>query len=168
MAAKSLLHSSNPSCFFSSQSNLPNLKRTRLGGAFKTRNLLVKPIKWGSQQSLSFSYKLGRRQQQRGSSRSSVIKCTAEGIERGILIGGGESRETILVGERYKVVALLACVMCLCNADRVVMSVAVVPLAAKFGWSSSFLGIVQVNPLAPSPLHLCNHKIYDTILNPSW
>lgn len=143
MAAKSQLHSSNPSCFFSSQSNLPNLKRTRLGGAFKTRNLLVKPIKWGSQQSLSFSYKLGRRQQQRGSSRSSVIKCTAEGIERGILIGGGESRETILVGERYKVVALLACVMCLCNADRVVMSVAVVPLAAKFGWSSSFLGIVQ-------------------------
>ncbi|KAK9193442.1 hypothetical protein WN944_004139 [Citrus x changshan-huyou] len=143
MAAKSQLHSSNPSCFFSSQSNSPNLKRTRLGGAFKTRNLLVKPIKWGSQQSLSFSYKLGRRQQQRGSGRSSVIKCTAEGIERGILIGGGESREAILVGERYKVVALLACVMCLCNADRVVMSVAVVPLAAKFGWSSSFLGIVQ-------------------------
>jgi hypothetical protein len=34
--------------------------------------------------------------------------------------------------------------MCLCNADRVVMSVAIVPLAAKHGWSSSFLGIVQV------------------------
>lgn len=33
--------------------------------------------------------------------------------------------------------------MCLCNADRVVMSVAVVPLAAKHGWSNSFLGIVQ-------------------------
>ncbi|PIN02765.1 Permease of the major facilitator superfamily [Handroanthus impetiginosus] len=33
--------------------------------------------------------------------------------------------------------------MCLCNADRVVMSVAIVPLAAKYGWSSSFLGIVQ-------------------------
>ena len=159
MAAKSLLHSSNPSCFFSSQSNSPNLR-----GAFKTRNLLVKPIKWGSQQSLSFSYKLGRKQQQRG---SGVIKCTAEGIERGIVIGRGESREAILVGERYKVVALLAGVMCLCNADRVVMSVAVVPLAAKFGWSSSFLGIVQVTTLAPSPLHLCNHKIYDTILDPS-
>lgn len=38
---------------------------------------------------------------------------------------------------------MVAAVMCLCNADRVVMSVAVVPLAAKYGWSSSFLGIVQ-------------------------
>ncbi|KAE8730434.1 putative anion transporter 3 [Hibiscus syriacus] len=37
----------------------------------------------------------------------------------------------------------MACVMCLCNADRVVMSVAVVPLAYKLGWSSYFLGIVQ-------------------------
>ncbi|KAK4392291.1 putative anion transporter 3, chloroplastic [Sesamum angolense] len=48
-----------------------------------------------------------------------------------------------MAGERFKVVALVAAVMCLCNADRVVMSVAVVPLAAKHGWSSSFLGIVQ-------------------------
>ncbi|MFS7976887.1 putative ABC-type phosphate transporter [Helianthus anomalus] len=46
--------------------------------------------------------------------------------------------------ERLKVVASMGCVMCLCNADRVVMSVAVVPLAAKHGWNSSFLGIVQV------------------------
>lgn len=48
-----------------------------------------------------------------------------------------------MVGERYKVVALVGMVMCLCNADRVVMSVAIVPLAAQHGWSSSFLGIVQ-------------------------
>ncbi|KAK4359297.1 hypothetical protein RND71_021526 [Anisodus tanguticus] len=48
-----------------------------------------------------------------------------------------------MVAERFKVVALMACVMCLCNADRVVMSVAIVPLAAKHGWSSAFLGIVQ-------------------------
>ncbi|KAF7845402.1 putative anion transporter 3, chloroplastic [Senna tora] len=45
--------------------------------------------------------------------------------------------------ERLKVACLVACVMSLCNADRVVMSVAVVPLAAKHGWSSSFLGVVQ-------------------------
>ncbi|KAM0844720.1 hypothetical protein ACQ4PT_056850 [Festuca glaucescens] len=45
--------------------------------------------------------------------------------------------------ERVKVVALMAAVMLLCNADRVVMSVAVVPLAAQHGWSSSFVGIVQ-------------------------
>jgi hypothetical protein len=46
--------------------------------------------------------------------------------------------------ERVKAVALMAAVMLLCNADRVVMSVAVVPLAAQYGWSSSFVGIVQV------------------------
>ncbi|XP_066367086.1 probable anion transporter 2, chloroplastic [Miscanthus floridulus] len=45
--------------------------------------------------------------------------------------------------ERAKVVALVAAIMLLCNADRVVMSVAVVPLSAQYGWSSSFVGIVQ-------------------------
>ncbi|KAF2288559.1 hypothetical protein GH714_008548 [Hevea brasiliensis] len=59
------------------------------------------------------------------------------------MLMGGREGEVSIVSERYKVVALTACVMCLCNADRVVMSVAVVPLAAKYGWSSSFLGIVQ-------------------------
>ncbi|KAI3732351.1 hypothetical protein L1987_63555 [Smallanthus sonchifolius] len=71
-----------------------------------------------------------------------VVRCTAEGIERGILGGRGQESNFVMP-ERLKVVALMACVMCLCNADRVVMSVAIVPLAAKHGWSSSFLGIVQ-------------------------
>ncbi|KDP24491.1 hypothetical protein JCGZ_25055 [Jatropha curcas] len=75
-------------------------------------------------------------------SRGFLVACTAEGIERGMLMGG-EGRQVSIISERYKVVALTACVMCLCNADRVVMSVAAVPLAAKYGWSSSFLGIVQ-------------------------
>lgn len=48
-----------------------------------------------------------------------------------------------MAAERFKVVALLAVGMCLCSADRVVMSVAIVPLAAKNGWTTSFLGIVQ-------------------------
>nr|GMD60049.1 probable anion transporter 3, chloroplastic [Ipomoea batatas] len=48
-----------------------------------------------------------------------------------------------MVPERFKVVALMACVMALCNADRFVMSVAVVPLAAKYGWINTFLGVVQ-------------------------
>ncbi|KAL9150509.1 hypothetical protein ABFS82_12G172300 [Erythranthe guttata] len=48
-----------------------------------------------------------------------------------------------MAAERFKVVALVAGVMCLCNADRVVMSVAIVPLAAEHGWDSYFLGIVQ-------------------------
>lgn len=71
-----------------------------------------------------------------------VVRCTAEGIERGIFGGKGQEGNFVMP-ERLKVVALMACVMCLCNADRVVMSVAIVPLAAKHGWSSSFLGIVQ-------------------------
>ncbi|CAL9235972.1 unnamed protein product [Arabidopsis halleri] len=70
-------------------------------------------------------------------------RCAAEGI----FTGGGASEAITEVGtmipERIKVVILTACMMCLCNADRVVMSVAVVPLADKLGWSSSFLGVVQ-------------------------
>ncbi|GFY93195.1 phosphate transporter 4;2 [Actinidia rufa] len=73
-----------------------------------------------------------------------VVSCTAEGIERtGYLVGGRGQEGKFALPERLKVVALMACAMCLCNADRVVMSVAIVPLAAKYGWSSSFLGIVQ-------------------------
>lgn len=78
------------------------------------------------------------------------VRCTAEGIERGLFVGKKEGG--FMAAERFKVVTLVAAVMCLCNADRVVMSVAVVPLAAKYGWSTSFLGIVQV------PLFLCFFK----------
>jgi len=87
-------------------------------------------------------WKRGRREEWRQWS----VKCTAEGIDGGMFVGRKSRENGIVVSipERYKVVLLLACVMCLCNADRVVMSVAVVPLAAKHGWSSSFLGIVQV------------------------
>ncbi|MQL85009.1 hypothetical protein Taro_017529 [Colocasia esculenta] len=67
------------------------------------------------------------------------VACRAE---RGELAAvGGEVG--YVVPERVKVAVMLALVMCLCNADRVVMSVAVVPLAARYGWSSSFLGVVQ-------------------------
>lgn len=45
---------------------------------------------------------------------------------------------------RYTVVCLVAFVMCLCSADRTVMSVAIVPLAHTHAWSTSFVGIVQV------------------------
>ncbi|KAK1437142.1 hypothetical protein QVD17_02927 [Tagetes erecta] len=74
--------------------------------------------------------------------RTAVVRCTAEGIGRG-LVGGRGQEGNFAMPERLKVVSLMACVMCLCNADRVVMSVAIVPLAAKHGWNSSFLGIVQ-------------------------
>ncbi|KAL5806975.1 hypothetical protein ACOSQ3_029856 [Xanthoceras sorbifolium] len=152
MAAKSLLHfssSTNPSCFLNSQSNSIKFRRTQLG--FEPRNL-TKPIKIWGDQGLSFSNRGAKtttttkkkHQQQRGG--VVAVRCTAEGIERGLLMGGGGGgggEAKIMVAERYKMVALLASVLCLCNADRVVMSVAIVPLAAKYGWSSSFLGIVQ-------------------------
>lgn len=71
------------------------------------------------------------------------VRCTAEGMERGLFVGRKEEGGFV-AAERLKVVALVAAVMCLCNADRVVMAVAIVPLAAKYGWSTAFLGIVQV------------------------
>lgn len=49
-----------------------------------------------------------------------------------------------ITSERVKVVAMLALALALCNADRVVMSVAIVPLSLSHGWSRSFSGIVQV------------------------
>jgi hypothetical protein len=49
-----------------------------------------------------------------------------------------------ITSERVKVVAMLALALALCNADRVVMSVAIVPLSLSRGWSRSLSGIVQV------------------------
>lgn len=49
-----------------------------------------------------------------------------------------------LTSERVKVVAMLGLALALCNADRAVMSVAIVPLSRAHGWTQSFAGIVQV------------------------
>lgn len=64
--------------------------------------------------------------------------------------GGGGEREVEMPGfvefvtsERVKVVIMLALALGLCNADRVVMSVAIVPLSLSRGWSRSFAGVVQ-------------------------
>ncbi|CAH9094240.1 unnamed protein product [Cuscuta europaea] len=38
---------------------------------------------------------------------------------------------------------MLALSLALCNADRVVMSVAIVPISVSYGWRQSFAGIVQ-------------------------
>ncbi|GMH11175.1 hypothetical protein Nepgr_013016 [Nepenthes gracilis] len=48
-----------------------------------------------------------------------------------------------VTSERVKVVIMLALALALCNADRVVMSVTIVPLSLSHGWSTSFAGIVQ-------------------------
>lgn len=39
---------------------------------------------------------------------------------------------------------MIALALALCNADRVVMSVAIVPLSIANGWRQSFAGVVQV------------------------
>ncbi|XP_022145493.1 probable anion transporter 3, chloroplastic isoform X2 [Momordica charantia] len=128
------LHSNSPNNPSAFSTNRPTLKfRTR--SAFQSTTLRTK---WGNQS--------GSR------TGSAVVRCTAEGMERSIpfgrrAIGSAADEQAAGIGvglpERFKVVALTAFVMCLCNADRVVMSVAIVPLAAKYGWSSSFLGVVQ-------------------------
>lgn len=67
---------------------------------------------------------------------------------RAITEGGGEAEGPSFVefitSERVKVVAMLALALALCNADRVVMSVAIVPLSLSYGWRQSFAGVVQV------------------------
>ncbi|XP_049408390.1 probable anion transporter 3, chloroplastic [Solanum stenotomum] len=129
------LHSSS---FSNTHFGLINFRKTHLGFQPKIQK------KWkslnlsgGGDQRLKKEVFLEKKQ------RGFTVKCTAEGIERGMLVGGRSEEREFMVAERFKVVALMACVMCLCNADRVVMSVAIVPLAAKHGWSNAFLGIVQ-------------------------
>ncbi|GLT37570.1 hypothetical protein SLA2020_118810 [Shorea laevis] len=144
-AANSMLqHSSSCSLRNSQLCLAESRKAQRLACHHQSRNNIVaKPIKWGSNLPLLRTRDLEPKKETRGL----AVRCAAEGIERRMVIGAaaaaaaGETK--VAVPERLKVVALVACVMCLCNADRVVMSVAIVPLADKYGWSSSFLGVVQ-------------------------
>lgn len=76
----------------------------------------------------------------------SVRACRGGGFES--LIPESELKRPSLLefvtSERVKVVAMLGLALALCNADRVVMSVAIVPLSRAHGWTQSFSGIVQV------------------------
>ncbi|CAL9069867.1 unnamed protein product [Musa banksii] len=91
-----------------------------------------------------------RRRRRRGG--VGAIMCSADGIGSGLEIEQQQGLAAVVIPERAKVLALVALVMCLCNADRVVMSVAVVPLASQYGWSSSFMGIVQSSFLWGYPI----------------
>ncbi|KAF4356984.1 hypothetical protein F8388_015960 [Cannabis sativa] len=145
--------SSYPSCFSKPHSNLKDLNKTQLSYGPILQAKLTKQWRGfssiGNGPRIRIPNKTEHFERRRTRRNDGVVRCTAEGLERGILVGGGRrsssSTEKVKVNvpERLKVVAMVAAVMCLCNADRVVMSVAVVPLAAKLGWSSSFLGIVQ-------------------------
>ncbi|KAE8705636.1 putative anion transporter 4 [Hibiscus syriacus] len=77
------------------------------------------------------------------------IRVSSNDAQFGSLPEKGEAESSttsfaeFITSERVKVVAMLALALALCNADRVVMSVAIVPLSAAHGWSRSFGGIVQ-------------------------
>lgn len=89
-----------------------------------------------------------------GSSGLNRLRSSSNGgqfVVSGSLDGSPEpSFVEFITSERVKVVAMLALALALCNADRVVMSVAIVPLSMSRGWGPSFSGVVQVNPVIAS------------------
>ncbi|XP_042491502.1 probable anion transporter 3, chloroplastic [Macadamia integrifolia] len=149
------------SCFSKTHSSLNDFRRTHLRlNDFRRTHLRFQPlvassfkeIKWGN--SLKTGDLMMVRDEEGISKvrkaaaaaaaedrRGRSVKCRAESVEKGGILIGTETG--FRLPERLKVVTLMAFIMCICNADRVVMSVAVVPLSAKYGWNSSFLGIVQ-------------------------
>ncbi|TQE08878.1 hypothetical protein C1H46_005492 [Malus baccata] len=56
-----------------------------------------------------------------------------------------------ITSEQVKVVTMLALALALCNANRVMLSVAIVPLSLSNGWSRSFAGIVQLRECYQTP-----------------
>jgi MFS family permease len=48
-----------------------------------------------------------------------------------------------LTGQFLRVVLPTALALMVCNMDRICMAVAIVPMAAEFGWAPSTQGIVQ-------------------------
>ncbi|KAK8685328.1 hypothetical protein V6N13_041331 [Hibiscus sabdariffa] len=143
MATGSLLLHSSLSTKSSSSLSSPQSRwtKTRIANlGFQRALALGNPVKW---ESLALTSRRRPEDPIPMKKERGTVRCTAEGIERRILVPREPSAAALRIPERFKVVALMACVMCLCNADRVVMSVAVVPLADKLGWSSSFLGVVQ-------------------------
>ncbi|XP_050237687.1 probable anion transporter 4, chloroplastic [Mercurialis annua] len=80
----------------------------------------------------------------RVSSEDAAAKFSSLSKEEEVIEGesSGNFREFI-TSERIKVAAMLALALSLCNADRVVMSVAIVPLSLAHGWTRAFSGIVQ-------------------------
>ncbi|GFZ01643.1 phosphate transporter 4;3 [Actinidia rufa] len=77
-----------------------------------------------------------------GGSASSSVPDPGEGEGEGEALRE-QSFVEFITSERVKVVAMLALALALCNADRVVMSVAIVPLSIANGWRQSFAGVVQ-------------------------
>ena len=72
-------------------------------------------------------------------------RVSSDDVQSSVSFEGKEpSFVEFITSERVKVVAMVGLALALCNADRVVMSVAIVPLSLSRGWSQSFAGVVQV------------------------
>jgi hypothetical protein len=82
----------------------------------------------------------------KGSRQSSPCQVATSGKEYELTMTTEEESGSMSfwTTERAKVVMMVAVAMALCNADRVIMSVAIVPLSVQHNWSTSFSGIVQV------------------------
>jgi len=82
----------------------------------------------------------------KGSRQSSPCQVATSGKEYELTMTTEEESGSMSfwTTERAKVVMMVAIAMALCNADRVIMSVAIVPLSVQHNWSTSFSGIVQV------------------------
>ncbi|XP_010256677.1 PREDICTED: probable anion transporter 3, chloroplastic isoform X2 [Nelumbo nucifera] len=81
------------------------------------------------------------------STRARVSRNDAQSFPSGSIFDENELQAPsffeFITSERVKVVFMLGLALALCNADRVVMSVAIVPLSLAHGWSRSFGGVVQ-------------------------
>ncbi|CAK9213377.1 unnamed protein product [Sphagnum troendelagicum] len=81
----------------------------------------------------------------KGSRQSSPCQVATSGKEYELTMTTEEESGSMSfwTTERAKVVMMVAVAMALCNADRVIMSVAIVPLSVQHNWSTTFSGIVQ-------------------------
>jgi ACS family sodium-dependent inorganic phosphate cotransporter len=79
----------------------------------------------------------------RGRAVTRAVGVVVDGDAGGKRSGDGRDDGERRSGYRFVVVALVALALMLCNADRVIMSVASVPLATANGWGERAIGLVQ-------------------------
>lgn len=123
---------------YSSSKSIP-LLFTSTNGKIKTTKIRSVGIRFRNLTPLD-TEATRRTSRTRKKKRLSTIACSSAETEP----PGRWFPHVFLLPERMKVLCLVALVMCLCNADRVVMSVAAMPLCTEHAWSTPFLGVVQV------------------------
>lgn len=123
----------------------PDIARRQLSPRFVNSPILNRSL---SAPSSSYPLKIRHRRHGSTESHSHRVSVSSKDAQFGSFPEESEAQAPSLTefitSERVKVVAMLALALALCNADRVVMSVAIVPLSLSHGWSRSFAGIVQV------------------------